>query len=315
MVSLKDIRAARNNIVKKIYRTPVLTKEFVNKQYGTNIILKLENLQVSGAFKIRGVLNKIASLTTKERENGIICATSGNHGLGIAYVSYWNKLKSAIVVPETTPEYKINKLKQLTKVIVTGASFLESCSYAVENSISEHQTFIHPFADPLIIAGQGTIGLELVEQVPNMDCVVVPIGGGGLLSGILISIKEMMPSVKIVGVQAEGAASMFVSWKEGVIRQLEKLNTIAEGIAVKKTEELNFSIIKKYVDNIVLVNDNDIKFAMKTLFDEYKMVGETAGVVSLAAILKDKIGLKCKNVVSLISGGNIALNQFATQLT
>jgi len=313
MVSLKDIRKAYGFIKNNIYTTPVLTRDFVNSQYGNRIILKLENLQRSGAFKIRGVLNKIDSLTRKERSSGIICATSGNHGLGVAYVSHWEKLRAVVVVPEKTPEYKVNKLKKLAEVEITGHTFLESYHYAVEKAEKENLTFIHPFADPLIIAGQGTIALELMEQVPDMDCIVVPIGGGGLISGILTAIKESRLAVKVIGVQAEGAASMFASWKAGVIKHLKKIDTIAEGIAVKKSEEINLSIINKYVDDIVLVSDDDIRFAMKTLFDEYKVVGETAGVVSLAAVLKDKTGLKDKNIVALITGGNISLEQFIAQ--
>jgi len=310
MVCLKDVQKAYECIKKNIYTTPVLTRDFVNREYGNRIILKLENLQRSGAFKIRGVLNKIDSLTRKERKNGIICATSGNHGLGVAYVSHWEKLKAVVVVPETTPEHKVERLKKLAEVEITGHTFLESYHHAIERAGNENLTFIHPFADPLIIAGQGTIALELMEQVPDMNCIVAPIGGGGLISGILTAIKEKKPGIKVIGVQAEGAASMFASWKAGVIKHLKKIDTIAEGIAVKKTEEMNLEIIKKYVDDIVLVGDDDIRVAMKTLFDEYKIVGETAGAASFAAVLKGKMGLKHKNVVSIISGGNISLKQF-----
>ena len=310
MVSLKDVYAAYECIKKRIYKTPVLTRDFVNEEYGNRIILKLESLQRSGAFKIRGVLNKINSLTRKERNSGVICATSGNHGLGVAYVSHWEKLKALVVVPETTPEHKIERLKKLAQVAIEGHTFLESYHYAMERAKKEGLTFIHPFADPLIIAGQGTIGLELMEQVPDMDSIVAPIGGGGLISGILTAVKEVKPSVRIIGVQAEKAASMYSSLKEGVIKHLKKVDTIAEGIAVKRTEEINLSIIKKYVDDIVLVSDDDIRFAMKALFNEYKVVGETAGVVSLAAVLKGKTGMYGKKIVSLITGGNISLEQF-----
>ncbi len=310
MVALKDIRNAYRKIKKDIYPTPVLTRDFVNRQYGNRITLKLENLQRSGAFKIRGVLNKIGSLTRRDRDKGIICATSGNHGLGVAYVSHWENLKASVIVPESTPEHKIARLKKLAAVTVTGQTFLESYRYAIKKAEEENLTFIHPFADPLIIAGQGTIGLEVMEQVPDADCVVVPIGGGGLIAGILTAIKEQKPSVKVIGVQAEGAAAVFSAWKSGRVKELKKINTIAEGIAVKKTEEINLSIISKYIDDIVLVNDDDIRFAMKTAFDEYKVVVETAGVASLAAVIRGKTGLLGRKIVSVITGGNISLDQF-----
>lgn len=310
MISLKDVRKAYESIKGKIYRTPVLTRDFVNSAYGNEITLKLENLQRSGAFKIRGVFNKIGSLTEKERQNGIICATSGNHGLGVAYISHWEKLKALVVIPKNTPEYKVDRLKKLARVEIKGDSFLESYHYAIKKAEKENLTFIHPFADPLIIAGQGTIALELIEQVPDMDCIVAPIGGGGLISGLLIAIKEIRPRIKVIGVQAQGAASMYISWKAGKIKSLKTIDTIAEGIAVKKTEKINLEIIKKYVDDIVLVEDDDIRFAMKTLFDEYKVVGETAGVAALAAILRGKTGLKGQKIVSVITGGNLSRQQF-----
>lgn len=315
MVYLKDIQRAYGCIKKNIHKTPVVTRDFVNEKYGRKIILKLENLQRSGAFKIRGVLNKINALTQKERASGVICATSGNHGLGVAYVSHWEKLRAVVVAPETTPEYKIERLKALAEVEISGHTFVESCQRAMERVKREALTFIHPFADPLIIAGQGTIGLELAEQVPDMDRIVVPIGGDGLISGVLAAVKEMKPSVKVIGVQGEGAASVYSSWKPGIIKHLKKIDTIAEGIAVKKTEELNLAIITKYIDDIVLVNDQDIKSAMKTLFEEYKVVGEAAGAASLAAVLREKTGLAGEKIVCLITGGNISLKQFASYLS
>ena len=304
MINLKDIEEARILIEDKIYKTPIITNEVINSKTKNKVFLKLENLQKTGFFKIRGVFNKLSSLQSKVK--GIICATSGSHGLAVAYACSFFGWKAKVIVPTNTPTFKINKLKELSDVEIVGDSYHESYLYAIQTSKKEGLTFIHGFDDPLVIAGQGTVGLEMAEEIEELDLMIVPVGGGGLLSGILIGIKSLHPRIKIIGVQAEGAASMYLSWKKGSIVELEQVNTIAEGVAVKKPGELTFEIINKLVDDIVIVSDEDIKESMKILFYEAKVIAEGAGAISLAPLLCEKISVRNKKIGCIISGGNIS---------
>lgn len=310
MVNTKDVFEARNIIKKEIYRTPVITNEEINRKTGNDVFFKLENLQKTGAFKIRGVLNKIFHLSDEERNKGLICASSGNHGLGVSYVANKMRLKATIVIPEITPVEKVNKLKKFSNVLIFGKNYLESYNYALKEAKRNNLTFIHPFDDPFIIAGQGTISLEILEDIPDVDYIIVPIGGGGLASGILTTIKNLKADIKVIGVQSEGAPSMYKSWKKGKIVEIKEINTLAEGIAVGKPGELTFNIVKKFIDDIVLVNDDEILEGMKTLFKEVKIIGELAGVVSFSAIWNGKIKLKNKKICCIITGGNFSEKYF-----
>jgi len=302
----KDLQKAYDVIKSEIRRTPVISEEKINSETGNIIFLKLENLQKTGAFKIRGVLNKINSLSEKEKEKGVICASSGSHGIAVSYVSKIYGIKSKVIVPEITPEIKINKLRNFSEVKVYGESYYESYLYARKIAEENNLTFIHGFDDPFIIAGQGTVGMEIFEQVKDFDFIIAPIGGGGLISGLLVARNFFFPDVKVIGVQAEGAPSMFISWKEKRICELSDVKTIAEGIAVKKPGELNFSIVKKYIDDIVLVSDEEIKESLKFFYGKIGIGAETAGVASFAAVLFDKLSVNGKKIVCVVSGGNIS---------
>jgi len=305
-----DIKKAYEVISDKIYLTPIVSYEKINTQIGNNIFFKLENLQKTGAFKIRGVFNKINSLNKEEKERGVICASSGSHGIAVATVAKIYGIYSKVIVPEITPSIKIEKLKKLGEVEIYGKSYFESYVYAKKISEENNITFIHGFDDPLIIAGQGTVGIEIIKQVEDVDIIVAPIGGGGLIAGLLIARKSFFPSVKIIGVQAEGSPSMFISLNERKLCELKEIKTIAEGIAVKKPGELNFSIVNKYIDDIVLVNDNEIIEGLCFLSKYTDIVPETAGVVSFSAVLFNKLNIKNKKIVCIISGGNISKEDF-----
>ena len=311
MINLLDIRKAYGIVRDKVYRTPVITNESFNKKTGNEVFLKLENFQKTGAFKIRGVVNKVKSLSEKQKEKGIICATSGNHGLGVGLVSYWERINAIVIVPEITPENKIEKLKHYVNVEIKGESYFESYLYAREKAKKEGLTFIHGFDDPYIIAGQGTVALEIFEDVPDVDCIIAPIGGGGLIAGLLIAGKSLNSKLKVIGVQAKGAPSMFQSWEQGSVVELPEVKTVAEGIAVKKPGELNFEIVNKFIDDIVLVDDEEIKEGMKFLFNECKIVAEGAGASSIAAVRGGKIKDKNKKIVCIITGGNISAEKFS----
>ena len=305
-----DIKKAYEVISDKIYLTPIISYAKINTQIGNNIFFKLENLQKTGAFKIRGVFNKINSLNKDEKARGVICASSGSHGIAVATVAKIYGIYSKVIVPEITPSIKIEKLKKLGEVEIYGKSYFESYVYAKKISEENNITFIHGFDDPLIIAGQGTVGIEIIKQVENVDIIVAPIGGGGLIAGLLIARKSFFPSVKIIGVQAEGAPSMFISLNERKLCELKEIKTIAEGIAVKKPGELNFSIVNKYIDDIVLVNDNEIIEGLCFLSKYIDIVPETAGVASFTAVLFNKLNIKNKKIVCIISGGNISKEDF-----
>lgn len=306
MIKGKDIQKVYEIIKDEIYQTPVISNEKINSKTGNTIFLKLENLQKTGAFKIRGVLNKINSLSEKEKKKGVICASSGSHGIAVSYVSKIYEIKSKVVVPEITPEIKINKLRNFGEVEIFGKSYYESYLYARKIAEENNLTFIHGFDDLHIIAGQGTVGIEIFNQLKDFDYIVAPVGGGGLIAGMLIVRNFFFPDVKIIGVQAEGAPSMFISWKEKRLCELSDVKTIAEGIAVKRPGELNFSIVKKYIDDILLVSDDEIKESLKFLYGKTGIVAETAGVVSFAAVLFDKLNVRNKKIVCVISGGNIS---------
>lgn len=311
MVQFSEIKKAQEYLKGKIIRTPLFSSEYLGEQFGAELFFKLENLQRTGAFKVRGVTWKIASLSPEERKQGVICATSGNHGLGVAYVAYKEGIDALVVIPEHTPSNKQEALAKFAPVHVEGATYFESHAYALNRSIEEKRTFIHSFDDPRIIEGQGTMGLEIAEDLPDADIVVSPVGGGGLISGLLIALKEQRPEITVIGVQAEGSPSMYRSREAGVVQTLPDISTIAEGIAVKRPGDLTFSIVDRLVDDIVLVSDEEIAFAAKTLFKEMKVVAEFAGAASLAAVMAGKISCAGKRVACIVSGGNVSEENFA----
>ncbi|MCD6363831.1 MAG: threonine ammonia-lyase [Synergistetes bacterium] len=312
MISLKDVKEARERIGKFVHKTPIDSSKTLSLLSGCDIYLKLENLQKTGSYKVRGAFNKVLKLKEKGIKNGVIAASAGNHAQGVAYAASKSRLPSVIVMPETAPISKISATKSYgAEVVLWGEDFDSSYTKAIEISKERHLTFIHAFDDPDIIAGQGTIALEIIESLDDLDLVIAPIGGGGLISGISLAIKESKPNTRVIGVQAEGAASMYLSIKEGKPIKIERVNTIADGIAVRKPGEITFNIIQKYVDDIVLVSDEEIASAILFLIERAKLIAEAAGAVGVAAAISGKIPLKGAKTLIVISGGNIDVNMMA----
>lgn len=271
-----------------------------------DIYLKTENLQVTGSFKVRGAYYKISRLSEEEKARGVIACSAGNHAQGVALGAQKNGIKAVICLPDGAPISKVEATKSYgAEVCLVEGVYDDAYKKALELRDEKGYTFVHPFNDPDVIAGQGTIALEIAEQLPDLDAVIVPVGGGGLISGIAYTLKTLNPAVKVYGVQAAGAPSMFNSIRDHQIEELPKVSTIADGIAVKKPGDLTYELCEKYVDEIVTVTDDEIAAAILALMEQHKLVTEGAGAVSVAAAMFGKLDLKGKKVVCLLSGGNI----------
>ncbi len=273
---------------------------------GTELYLKAENLQITGSFKVRGAYYKISRLTDEEKARGVIACSAGNHAQGVALAAQKNGIKSVICLPDGAPISKVEATKSYgAEVCLVEGVYDDAYRRALELKDECGYTFIHPFNDEDVIAGQGTIALELMEQLPDLDAVIVPIGGGGLISGIAYTLKTLKPNVKVYGVQASGAPSMYKSVADGKIEQLTSVSTIADGIAVKQPGDITYDLCLKYVDEIVTVTDDEIAAAILTLMEQHKLMTEGAGAVSVEAAMFGKLDLQGKKTVCLLSGGNI----------
>ena len=305
MLSLDRVYKASTVLKEVIRETDMISAPKLNKS--CNVYLKTENLQVTGSFKIRGSYFKISQLTDEEKKNGVIACSAGNHAQGVALAATKNGIKSTICLPDGAPISKVEATKRYgAEVCLVKGVYDDAYKKAIELKNEKGLTFIHPFDDPDVIAGQGTIGLEILTQLPSADVVVVPIGGGGLISGIAYTIKKLKPNCKIYGVQAAGAPSMEQSIADGEIETLNGVNTIADGIAVKTPGNLTYDLCQKYVDGIVTVTDDEIALAILTLLEQQKLIAEGAGAVPVAAVMNGKIpDIDGKNVVCVVSGGNI----------
>ena len=281
------------------------------------VYLKPENLQHTGAFKLRGAYYKISQLTPEEAQKGVIACSAGNHAQGVALSATANGIKSIICLPAGAPISKVEATKRLgAEVVMVPGVYDDAYAKALELQKEHGYTLIHPFDDPLVIAGQGTIGLEILEEMPDVEAVIVPVGGGGLISGVAFALKTLKPEVKVYGVQAEGAPSMADSLKSNERLHLDSVSPIADGIAVKEPGVNTFEMCRKYVDEVVTVSDDEIAAAILKLIEEQKLVAEGAGAVSVAAAMFDKVPVKGKKVVCLVSGGNIdvtSLNRVITR--
>ena len=270
------------------------------------LYLKPENLQITGSFKVRGSAYKIAMLTDEEKKKGVIACSAGNHAQGVALAATKNGIRSLICLPDSAPISKVEATKGYgAEVCLVEGCYDDAYAKALELRDSKGYTFVHPFDDENVIAGQGTIALEILNDLDNVDAIVVPIGGGGLISGIAYTVKQIRPSVKVYGVQVVGAPSMYNSVKDGEIECLSAVSTIADGIAVKKPGENTYALCKEYVDGIALVTDDEVSSAILALIEKQKMIAEGAGATAVAAIMFDKFNLKGKRVVAVVSGGNI----------
>ena len=270
------------------------------------LYLKPENLQITGSFKVRGSAYKIAMLSEEEKAKGVIACSAGNHAQGVALAATKNGIKSLICLPDSAPISKVEATKGYgADVCLVEGCYDDAYKKALELKESQGYTFVHPFDDENVIAGQGTIALEILNDLDNIDAIVVPIGGGGLISGIAYTVKQIRPSVKVYGVQAAGAPSMYNSVKDGEMECLQGVSTIADGIAVKQPGENTFALVREYVDEIALVSDDEVASAILALIEKQKMIAEGAGAVAVAAVMSGKFDLKGKRVVAVVSGGNI----------
>jgi threonine dehydratase len=313
MITLADVQAARARTRDRIYLSPCARSETLSKLTGTVASLKLENLQMTGAYKERGALNKLLLMPEAERERGLIAASAGNHAQAVAYHAGRLGVKSTIVMPEATPIMKVaNTRAHGARIVLHGANYDEAYAEARRLEHVEQLTFVHPFDDPDVIAGQGTVALEVLEQEPELEAIVVPVGGGGLVSGVAAALKALRPGAKVIGVETEVLPCMLQAIDAGKPVTLEGANTIADGIAVKRAGDLTFEHVKKYVDEIVTVSEEEIASAILYLLEREKTVVEGAGAVAVAALMQHKVrGLDGRRVVAVVSGGNIDVNLVA----
>ncbi len=273
---------------------------------GVDLYLKTENLQITGSFKVRGAYYKMTRLSEEEKQRGVIACSAGNHAQGVALAAQKNGIKAVICLPDGAPISKVEATKSYgAEVCLVEGVYDDAYQKALQLRDEKGYTFLHPFDDEEVIAGQGTIALEIAEQLPDVDAVLVPIGGGGLIAGIAYTIKTLYPNVKVIGVQAKGAPSMKNSIEHGEVEELPSVSTIADGIAVKKPGDLTYEICSKYVDEVVTVSDDEISAAILALMEQHKLVTEGAGAVSVAAAMFNKVDLKGKKAVCVLSGGNI----------
>jgi threonine dehydratase len=316
MISLRDIQDARKAIAPFVKPTPLVRSEFLSDYCSGDVFLKLENLQTTGSFKIRGAFNRLLHLSAKEKA-GIITASAGNHGLAVAYAAQKLNLPARIVVPKTTPKIKVDGIgKYDVSLMLFGDTYDEAEQKAKELARKDASAFISPYNDELIIAGHGTIGLEIVEAVPNVDVVVVPVGGGGLVSGISIAVKSAKTKVQVIGVQSEASPVMYESLKAGRIVEARMKETIAEGLSGGIEEgSITFKIAQKYVDRVLLVREKTIRRAIYLLWTHDKQIAEGSGAAAIAPIIENKNLFSGRTVVALITGGNIEAELFRSMLS
>ncbi|MBS6019320.1 MAG: threonine ammonia-lyase [Leptotrichia wadei] len=304
MHKLYDFMEARERLGTVIEKTKLIHSNIFSDESGNDVYIKPENLQRTGAFKIRGAYNKIAKLTEEEKKRGVIAASAGNHAQGVALAAQKLGIKAVIVMPKHTPLIKVEATKRYgAEVILTGEVYDEAYEYAKKLQEKEGYTFVHPFNDEDVIEGQGTIALEVLEELPDADIILVPIGGGGLISGIASAAKLKNPLIKIIGVEPEGAASALEARKSHHVVELDEANTIADGTAVKKIGDITFDYIEKYVDDIVTVSDYELMAAFLVLVEKHKIVAENSGILAVAGL--KKLNVTGKKIISIISGGNI----------
>jgi threonine dehydratase len=312
-ITLEAIEAARRRIREHIFLSPCAYSETLSRMTGCDVHLKLENLQMTGSFKDRGALNKILQLDERQKRAGVITASAGNHAQGVAHAAALNGIRATIVMPETTPLSKVIGTRELgAEIILHGSSYDAAYQRALELQTERGSTFIHAFDDPAIIAGQGTIGLELLEQIPDMEMVIVPVGGGGLLAGIATALKTQRPEVELIGVEAERLPAMKSSLQARRITPLRPTNTLADGIAVARVGECTLPLVSRYVSKVVTVSEEEIANAVMTLLEKEKTLAEGAGAAGFAALCNRHIpGAAEKKVVLVISGGNIDMTMLS----
>ena len=316
MLTLDKFEEASEKVKEVTTETKLVYSDYFSQQTGNKVYLKPENMQRTGAYKVRGAYYKISTLSDEERNKGLITASAGNHAQGVAYAAHKFGAKAVIVMPTTTPLIKVERTKSYgAEVCMVKGVYDDAYNKAVELQKEHNYTFVHPFDNENVIAGQGTIGLEILDQMADVDAVIVPIGGGGLISGVAFAIKQLNPNIKVYGVQASGAPSMYESIHNDKITCLDSVSTIADGIAVKEPGPHTFEYVKKYVDDIVTVTDDEISAAILALIEKQKLIAEGAGAASVAAAMFHKVPVEGKKVVCLVSGGNIDVNILSRVIT
>ena len=309
MLSLADIQRAREQIADAIYLSPLARSESLSQRTGNTVFLKLENLQMTGSFKERGAQYRMQALSGVERQAGIIASSAGNHAQAVAYVAQQLGIRATIVMPVHAPLTKlVNTRGYGAEVILAGETYADAYAVACEHQSESGQVFVHPFDHQMVMAGQGTIGLELLEQQPDLDAIIAPVGGGGLIGGIAVAIKEQAPHIEVIGVEAENFSSASRSLSAGQVTADAGIGSLADGIAVKQIGDITFPVLERYVDRMVTVSEDQIAGAILALVESEKTVAEGAGAVSLAALLDGAAGLQGKRVAVLVSGGNIDVN-------
>ena len=311
-VSLATVQQARERIRQFIYNSPCRHSVELSEMTGQETFLKLDNVQRTGAFKERGALNKILTLSDEEKRRGVVAASAGNHAQAVAYHACARGIRTQIVMPLMTPLVKVAATKGFgAEVVLHGANYDEAYSYALQSCATRGMTFLHPFDDVEVINGQGSIGLELLEQVPDLGAVVVPIGGGGLISGVASAIKESNPNVRVVGVQTERLPSMLRATEAGHPVTIPASATVADGIAVRRAGDVTLPLVERYVDEIVTVDEEEIANAILVLLEKEKTLAEGAGAVAIASLLQHKTSLGRQRTAALVCGGNIDVSLLA----
>jgi len=306
MITLNNIKEARKNLENIALNTPIAKAPILSKDLNAEVYFKKENLQLTGSFKLRGAFNRVATLSEKQRKNGVVAASAGNHAQGLAYAAHYFDCDATIFMPEATPLTKISGVRSYgAEVVLVGENFDEAFEAATKYANETKKEFIHPFADDNVIAGQGTIALEILDEIKDLDRIVVPIGGGGLIAGIAIAAKTINPDIKITGVVASGAKGMKESFESRIPIDSVSVRTIADGIAVRDVTPKLLDIILEYVDEIIEVTDNETANAILFLLEKHKLVVEGAGAVATAALMHNKIDVENTKVCAIISGGNI----------
>ncbi|EJQ99251.1 threonine dehydratase [Bacillus cereus MSX-A1] len=315
LLDITDIKKAKEILDVNARKTPLVKSFYLTSKAGGEIYLKLENMQLTGSFKFRGAFNKISQLTNEEKERGVIACSAGNHAQGVALSSHLLGIKSKIVMPTSAPQAKVDATRGYgSEVILYGDTFDDAKAKCEEIIKETGETYLHPYDDVEVMAGQGTIGLDILDDMWDVDTVIVPIGGGGIISGIAVALKSFNPSINIIGVQADNVHGMKASYDAGRILEHYEAPTIADGCAVKIPGNLTFEIVKDLVDEIVTVSEEELEVAMKDLLQRGKAVVEGAGALATAALLAGKVDkyVQGKKVVAVISGGNVDLKRIST---
>jgi len=310
MITLEKLQQAESLVKKVTNPTKLIYSDYLSEQTGANIYLKPENMQHTGSYKLRGAYYKISTLSDEERQHGLITASAGNHAQGVAYAAQKFGCKAIIVMPTITPLIKVNRTKSYgAEVILYGDVYDDACAYAYELAEKNGYTFVHPFDDDDVIIGQGSVGMEIIQELPNVDCILVPIGGGGLAAGVAAAAKLQNPNIKIIGVEPAEAPCMKESIKAGEVIELDSANTIADGTAVKRVGDVTFPLVQQYVDDIFLIEDAELIGAFLDMVEHHKMIAENSGLLTIAALKQlARVGgpfIHNMNIVSIVSGGNM----------